>query len=470
MESGGKLYVVGGFANDIRGFEEPLDTMWIYDTQSGEISRGQSMPTGTALAASCKGPDGRLYVFGGYNHSIGGYTYFTQIYDPETDSWSNGSNSPEPIGDGTAIALPDGRIVILGGAVYNQNRTLVFDPLADRWSYLTDQPAMIWLRRAVLWNNTAIIVMGGREYTTSLETADVAVLNPVTEKWTARSAMISAAFFGGAAIGANGYVYYVGGSTGMWPDLGSVSGKIQRYDFETDAWELSDSVLPTGLAGFGCVADAHGRIFLVGGYDGSSTVSSIVMMVPADIDWDSIAITSPNDGSVVSGEVTVTVEALNLWYGFATVELYVDGALLEAAYVGWDESVSFVWDTQGLPEGSTHVLMARGFVYSGEIVEDSVEVTVWSRSPAEHIVTLEENMTALQEGLLMMLVGQAAAMDDLNATLVDLQEQLDDFKEQIDRVEGKADDANMWGMVNMGLVIVILVLAAILVVTVLRKK
>ncbi|MEM4276509.1 MAG: hypothetical protein QXQ13_03355 [Thermoplasmata archaeon] len=469
-EADGRLYVIGGLLSDPTGSAPSLDTVWVYDIQSGETSPGRSLPNGTALAVSCKGVDGRIYVFGGWNVSIGGYTYFTQIYDPGTDSWSNGSSSPEPVGGGDAVALPDGRILLVGAAVQHLNSTLMYDPLTDRWSYAADQPSSTWLRRAVLWNSTATIAMGGRSYHTTTETDDVSVFNPVTGVWSSRARMISAAHSGGAAVGANGYVYYVGGSTGSWPSTGTLSSEIQRYDPVTDTWELSYSRLPKALGGFGCAVDAYGRIFVVGGYDGSSTVSSVCMIVPADIDWDAMAITSPSDGSVVSGVAAVTVETRNLWYGFSLVELCVDGVLLDQSYAGWTDRISFNWDVRGLPDGSVHVLTARGYVSSGEIVEDSVSVTVWALSPDERIVALQENLTALQQGLLLMLAGQAAAMEDLNATLDDLQRQLDEFDEQIDRVEGKADDANMWGMVNLGLVVVVLILGVVLVLMSVRKR
>lgn len=417
-ESGGKLYVIGGLPNDLSGAEDSLNTVWIYDIQTGETTQGRSMPYGTSLAVSSKGVDGRIYVFGGWNLTLGGYMYSTQVYNPATDTWSSGSNAPEPIGGGDAVTLSDGRIILFGAAIYNNNSTLIYDPTTDKWSYASDQPSSIWLRRAVLWNSTAVIVMGGRLSGTA--TNNVLVYNPMTGAWNTGAPMINAEHSGGAAIAANGYVYYVGGSSGGWPSTGVLSSALQRYNPVTNAWELSSSYLPTGLAGFGCAADAYGRIFIAAGYDGSSTVSTILMINPSDIVWDTMRITSPTDGSVVSGEVIVTVQVQNAWYGVTTVDLYVDGELLGSNYAGWS-SASFSWDTGGLPDGSAHVLLARGFMPTGRILEDSVTVTVWAQSLAEHVAAVEQDLAALQ-----------ADVDALQADLTALDAQLTAFEAEVD--------------------------------------
>jgi len=418
-ESNGKLYVIGGLPSDLSGMEDSLSTVWIYDTQTRETTQGRSMQYGTSLAVSSKGVDGRIYVFGGWNWTFGGYMYTTQIYNPASNTWSNGSNAPEPIGGGDAVTLSDGRILLFGAAIYHYNSTLIYNPTTDKWSYASDQPSSIWLRRAVLWNSTAVIVMGGRLSGTA--TNNVLVYNPVTGGWNTGAPMVSAEHSGGAAIAANGYVYYVGGSSGGWPDTGVLSSALQRYDPDTNAWELSRSTLPMGLAGFGCAADAYGRIFIAAGYDGSSTVSTILMVNPSDIVWDTMMITSPADGSVVSGEVIVTVQIQNMWYGVTTVDLYVDGELLGSNYAGWSSATSFSWDTGGLADGSAHVILARGFMPTGRVLEDSVTVTVWAQSLAEHVAAAEQAIAALQ-----------ADVDSLQADLAALDAQLTAFEASVD--------------------------------------
>jgi uncharacterized coiled-coil protein SlyX len=87
---------------------------------------------------------------------------------------------------------------------------------------------------------------------------------------------------------------------------------------------------------------------------------------------------------------------------------------------------------------------------------------------ASTMAYLQAQLTALQGvlaqiggGLTTMGAGQVAAMAALNATLADLQLQLDAFQEQINRVEDKADTAGMYGLITMVLVLVIVVLVAL---------
>lgn len=326
--------------------------------------RDKDMPYGTANAVSAKAVNGRIYVFGGWNQTVGGYMYATQIYAPSTNAWTTGSNAPEPIGGGDAIAPDDGRILLFGAA--NNH-----------------------------WNSTTVLAMGGR---TGRGTASDNVLayNPVTQAWSTLATMPDAVNSGGAAVAANGYVYCIGGSTDVWPSLGVVSSAIQRYDPATNTWEVSTWSLPTGVAGFGCASDSYGRAFVAGGYDGASTSSAICMVNPADIEWDVMRITSPADGSVVSGEVFVTVSVQNAWYGITTVDLYVDGDRLRTNYAGWSGAVTFSWDTSSLPDKSTHVPFARGFMSTGRVLDNTVTVTVWKQSLANHVAAVEQALASLQ--------------------------------------------------------------------------
>jgi len=221
-------------------------------------------------------------------------------------------------------------------------------------------------------------------------------------------------------------------------------------------------------AGFGEAVDDSGRVFFAGGWDGdSSAVTDIVsMIVTADVDYDWLGITSPADGSIVSGEVTVTVTASNPHSGFAKLEVYVDGSVTWNGTSLWVGSVSFLWDTSALPDRSVHVLKVVGFMYDGAVKEDTATVTVWSGSVEEHIATLEQEIAVLQaqlaaaDGNVTMILMTLAAMGQ---TFAQLQAQLDDMQDQVDRIENKADTASTYGMITLVLVIIVIVLVALII-------
>jgi N-acetylneuraminic acid mutarotase len=495
IEDEGKLYVIGGVVSDIYVFGAALNTVLIYDISTGEVTHGANMPIGVALATFTKGVDGRVYVIGGYNNSIG-YTSSTQIYNITSDTWSTGAPTPVSIGPGAAVTAPNGTIYVMGANPFNGNSTLAYDPVADSWKYAADQPSNIWGRRAVYWNETAIFVMGGRFGGSA--SSSLMQFDPIANTWTALPSMPTASFSGGAATGLNGVVYYIGGSDSDWLDGNQISA-IQKYDPAEDAWSTSTiTSLSPARSGFGTAIDEMGRIFAVGGYDGSAGVPTVTMIVPTDLIYDKVQIVSPTGGSIVSGQVAISVAYATPNVGMPVIEVFVDGEFLGSQTAPWlSSTITYLWDTTGLADGSSHVITAKGTLWNGVIREDSVTVTVSSMSPEEQLAAIQQQLTVLQTLLtipdanLTALAMQAAILqakldgiiaglgvmgassgvmwDQLNVTFAALQTQLDDFQDQIDRVEGKADSAGTYSIVNLVLVIIVIVLLALMLMMI-RKK
>lgn len=493
VEDDGKLYVIGGLVDDIYGFTSPLANVYIYDIATGESTRGADMQYGVCWAEAAKGNDGKVYVFGGYNGSFG-YTALTQIYDIAGDSWALGSPVPTARGGGSAVTVENGTIVLLGSYAGDAMETLLYDPVGDSWSNMAPQPVFEPGRRAAYWDESAIFVMGGSGPSSSLYKFD-----PTANTWTELEDMPYAAFMGGAAAGLNGVVYHFGGVDGSWADVGSQLYQIQKYDPLTDTWsESAISSLFPARSGFGYASDEYGRIFVVGGYDGASVVPTVSMIVPTDLVYDELEIVGPTEGSVVNGVVTISVSYSTPNVGMPVIEVFVDGVFLDSQTAPWlGGTVSFVWDTTALLDGSSHEITARGTTWYGVIKEDSVTVTVSSMSLEERLDALVQSISDLQiqlaeaqaqlasedanvtalaiqvavmqakldgiiAGMAAMGASSAATTAALNATLAALQAQLDDFQEQIDRVENKADTAGTYGMVTLVLVIVVIVLLALM--------
>jgi len=59
--------------------------------------------------------DGKIYVIGGWFHSIQGPIYATvEVYDPVTDTWMKGSDIPVTTAEFSASVV-DGKIHVIGG-------------------------------------------------------------------------------------------------------------------------------------------------------------------------------------------------------------------------------------------------------------------------------------------------------------------------------------------------------------------
>lgn len=475
VEDAGKLYTIGGLPSDIGGSGFPQKTVLIHDIATGVNTKGTDAPLGTAYETAAMGIDGRIYVFGGFNATLGGYTMMTQIYNVSDNSWTSGAPSPLTIGSGAAVTVPNGTIYLFGAAI-SYNSTLVYHPSSDTWTYARDQPNAAWLRRAVYWNSTAIIVMGGRIATV---TNVVDIYNPVSDAWSSAAPMPLARNWGGAGVGANGFVYYVGGISGSWPSVSPPTADVQRYDPETNEWEISTASLPTPRDAFGMVTDSYGRMFLAAGYDGSSAVSTVSMIVTTDFQWDHLTMTSPTAGSIVSGTVAVTATISNPNSGFSVLEFYVDGALIESRGAPPGGSTVFLWDTSSLADGSPHVLMVRGYTSSGLVREDSATVFVSAQSVEERVAALEQEIAVLQTKLNSLNSSVGAIQNDINALqaqlnllktnqttqsakLDQLQTQLNDMQSKLNKVKTSSDSGSMYGIVSIVLMVVVLALLAMM--------
>jgi hypothetical protein len=504
---GDSIYVVGGCVGNVVDVSPTLSSVQIYDVDTGDVTFGTSMPKGVSGAAYGAGPDGKIYVAGGWNATDLGYYQRVQIYDVALDSWTEAvGDIPAPIGRSASAMAPDGMLYVFGGG-WTSNVTLIYNTQTDVWRYGADLPAWGLDADAVVVSPTQVFLIGDGG-------PSVQVYNPVADEWSSVASLPTDLGWASAVLGRNGDIFVFGGSSSGYSDPAPLSS-VLRYSVLDDVWEYSDSSLSSGRTSSCAVLDAYGRAVVVGGYSGSSVVANVEAFLTSEVTGEyQIQISSPQDGSVVSGVVEVRVDAINSWgSGFVGVDLFVDGALFEARTYSF--STTFLWNTTGLLDGSIHTLMARGYNWDGTVVEDSVTVIVSSMSVEQQIAALQmgvdilqlqinalgmalaeanaalfENLTAINAqmdylfsqlavlqaaltqigtGLQTMGAAQQAAMDDLNATLVDLQGQLDDFQEQIDRVENKADTAGTYGMVTMVLVILIIVLLVVMLIMA-RKK
>lgn len=460
FEEGGSLYVAGGSSDS--GGSTTYDSLIVYDIATGESTRAANMIHGASFAVHAEGADGLFYVFGGRNWSMGGYMTTTQIYSPANNTWWVGPSAPVQMGGGDAVALPDGRIVVVGSTTYI-NSTLIYDTASHVWSFGADQPASLWLRQGAYVSSTEIYFMGGRLGGAAVSQVDV--YDPVDDTWTTVAPMLRDSVWGGAFASSNGFVYYYGGVDGSWVDSSGTQSNIMRYDPVADEWSNSPYAIWPARSGFGEAVDDSGRVLFAGGWDGGAVTDAVTLIVTADVDYDSLAITSPANGSVVSDDVTVTVSVSNGYHGFLMLEVYVDGAIRWNATSLSSGSVSFLWDTAALPDGSSHAIKVVGYLSNGVVKEDTVTVTVWAGSVEDHIETLQQEIALLQAQLaaadgnvtLILMTLQA-----LGAELAALEAQLDDTQTQVDRIEDKADTAGMYTIVNLVLVIVVIVLLALM--------
>jgi N-acetylneuraminic acid mutarotase len=93
---GTKIYVFGGAKLSVAGIDSSINTVQIFDTQTGTWSTGKALNTpssyGAAVATMGVMAPAKIYYIGGY--SSGTFSDKTRVYDVEQNVWSESAKMP----------------------------------------------------------------------------------------------------------------------------------------------------------------------------------------------------------------------------------------------------------------------------------------------------------------------------------------------------------------------------------------
>jgi N-acetylneuraminic acid mutarotase len=253
-ESGGKLYVVGGF--------DTRQTVQVYDLATDTWTLGPLLPRGTDNAAAVALP-GALHVFGGEASPA------VQVLDLGTGTWRAGPATPGP-SFASAVALHDGKVHLVGGWSHSRTSNVsltaheVFDPAAG--AFVAGGAAAAPTAR----NHAAAGVIGGRlvvtggrgpghEGSDAVNLPATELFDPATGVWSV-SAPLPTPRSGGASAVLGGRLYVLGG--GLPGD--TVHATVERFDPASGTWErLPD--MPAPATGHRAVAVGD-SLYVVGGF------------------------------------------------------------------------------------------------------------------------------------------------------------------------------------------------------------
>ncbi len=108
-----------------------------------------------------------------------------------------------------------------------------------------------------------------------VEPAAVAVADAL---WRTRASMPTARS-PGVAEATNGKIYAIGGYDGS-----DYLSTVEEYDPATDTWTIRAS-MPTARSGIGVAAASNGKVYAIGGYDGSDYLAMVEAYDPATDSW-----------------------------------------------------------------------------------------------------------------------------------------------------------------------------------------
>lgn len=279
----GLVYVMGGFA----GSDPPMPTVEAYDPLSEKWITKAPMLNATRGAAVAKGNDGTIYLIGGGN----GTTYFAtvQAYDIISDMWSLRTPIPTQAWMAGAATGDDGKVYVFGGessvgGVFS-NKTHIYDPVADSWTRGSDMPTARGMLGAVKGRDGLIYAIGG--YNGSV-LAVVEVYDPSTDTWSEKTPMPSPRLEFGLVLGPDKRIYAIGGGTEYPNNVGPFLDTVEVYDPNTDKWTTSSwlvSLLPTARKEFGAALGNNGKIYAIGGANGSyvNTNEEALVVLPENV-------------------------------------------------------------------------------------------------------------------------------------------------------------------------------------------
>lgn len=163
-------------------------------------------PTRTQGAAGALGPDGKIYVFGGYPGCCGSYLNNSYSYDPASDTWAPIAPMPTAREAAAAALAADGKIYVAGGngAGSVGQAMEAYDPATNTWQTKAPMPVSMSAMSLVAAPDRNLYALGDQagvvlEYT--LTTNSWAELAPLPSERSGAQAILAG----------NGNIYAIGG-------------------------------------------------------------------------------------------------------------------------------------------------------------------------------------------------------------------------------------------------------------------
>ncbi len=450
----GIVYALSGvneFAGS--GYGAVVPDCYAFDPATGDWSAIAPMDVGVRGAAGAMGHDGKIYVIGGVNTSLGAVDY-TQIYDPMTDSWSYGTVAPGTVWEGKAVAgYYDYEVLLVGGEGLG-SATYIYNTETGVWSARASAPAAP-IAGALVADGSYFYYFGGGDgaYTA---TDSVYRYYYWDDSWSTLDNMPIALAAHAAIMGPDALIYVIGGSSSGW-NVGEAYNTSFCYNTETAEWTQLENV--TFAARYlGAAMSSEGIIYALGGNDDLATrgdVSSLQVYVT----HASLSKTTLNPGEsftvMVSVDLAYAMPDSGIEYlaaimssddiPFNPIYGYVSGTY---SSVGFDMTVPVSF---GPGDYIVSVLWYINTDAGGiEFNEVELEFTVLSAyTLEEQVAMLEENLTALQDAMTAQLDALSGQVDlqaediaALQTEIAALQTQVSDLEDALAALESSVSSDN----------------------------
>jgi hypothetical protein len=277
----GQLTVVGSHSYSQGG----LITIFVSVTPT-RFSWTTETPLGTAREglAVAVGSDHNIYAFGGSGSTSDMSS--AEVYSPGTNVWMPIAPMPTPRHYLAAASTKDGRIFVFGGIENNATLTTVevYTLSTGTWSKATAMPVPRDHMAAVLGPDGNIYLIGGENSGGVLDTVDI--YSPTMGSWSSGPHMHLARAAFGAALGSDSSIHVFGG---FGPDA-DTGTSVEALPFSQGplSW-VTETNMPTSRAFLGAANGPDGRMYAIGGMNGTQALNTVEAFLPQGQTWTTAA-------------------------------------------------------------------------------------------------------------------------------------------------------------------------------------
>ena len=433
------VYIFGGYGTRTGSSESFFDTSFSYNLSSGQIKGLAHMPMGTYASAAAAGPNGKIYVFGGFNVSIHAAT--TQIYDITSNTWSFGALMP--VGGAFLAAASDNGnyIYVVGGentsALSAMTNVQVYGTLTNSWTAATDLPYGVSMGSMVMTDD-GFYYLGGQ--IGGVVTDKVLHASLTGGAWTDVALLPQPTLGMAATVGVDGMIYSLGGSSSFGWGSSPLSNAAYAYDPALNTWKHIPEIIPV-MKYMGSAATKDGKIYAFGGTNYTKYVPTIrslrILTTSTSVDRTSV-------GQGQSVMCTINIDALRSidWYQTDIVLIAADkSSYMLASVFGIEGTLHFpLVIPQEIPAGTYTLSYTDLTIHDGSATFSvplaSHTITIFATvSQADQIAALQAQLSSVTTALNAMNNSNNQGLSGLSADNNATDAQIAGLKAQIDALQ-----------------------------------
>lgn len=229
----GKILVVGGNdgTNTLSTAETYDPTTGVWTNTIGPLAYTHRYHTATLLS------DGKVLIAGGTVGPLGtADAKYTEVYTPSTGSFTPGPTLPEERQGHTATLLNNGDVLFVGNSLGNGAlvRTLTYDGTTFTWAHLATPSVSTGSLAQGRYNHSAVLLSTGKVLVTGgfgLDSKTAELYNPSTHTWATANSMTAPRAYHTSTALRNGDVVVIGGYNGS-----SSLTSMDYYEAASNTW------------------------------------------------------------------------------------------------------------------------------------------------------------------------------------------------------------------------------------------